>query len=428
MWKPDKPRATFMKQSIDDFGYDVGATLFDKFDGIMERMDGRRLTVKLEVKISCEALQRAVARPLYFNESDPPETPSMAGHRTKQQLKDGRAEIRAEQKAQERMETATLIKTQADHTAEIVNSWRCHKGDNCRNGGGICYVPLGSMIHYQVRPNNLDSWAYKIVTGENNVSVRLPPAMLVEAWRLRGNKLRVNPNNRRRIDDDSDDDGIKGAERKAAKARARMRLQRLEDEEEEMEEQRRQRKLQRLQGPAQLNQPMPPYSWLPPHGYPHLYPPFQPGYPTPSAPAPAAPAPAAPAPAAPAPAAAPQQALPSPTKSIPPLSSSPVNGSGVEDTRKEMKAFFSWLISEQDDEDAADYKHTAEVALDQRWTIEDLRHMSNPQDALYRVAVDNFRLKDGIVRHFRKDLHRFKATYRTAKSIEVMAARGVPSL
>ena len=116
-------------------------------------------------------------------------------------------------------------------------------------------------------------------------------------------------------------------------------------------------------------------------------------------------------------------ALPTPQSYIPTLpthqnvpapSSSPIAGSGREDTRQIIKAFFGWLILQQPEDERADYEHAADVAIDQRWTISDLREMSKPDGNLYSIAVHDFKLKNGIVRHFVKDIRKYKPIYRGA--------------
>jgi hypothetical protein len=96
---------------------------------------------------------------------------------------------------------------------------------------------------------------------------------------------------------------------------------------------------------------------------------------------------------------------------IPAPSSSPIAGSRHEDTRQIIKAFFSWLILQQPEDKRANYEHTTDIAINQRWTIEDLHEMSKPDRNLYSIAVHNFKLKDSIVRHFVKDIRKYKPIY-----------------
>ena len=100
---------------------------------------------------------------------------------------------------------------------------------------------------------------------------------------------------------------------------------------------------------------------------------------------------------------------------IPVLSSSPLGGAGKADSRAHVKAFFEWLVAEQPEDDQEDYIQAQQVALEQRWSVKDLKGMAVPRSDLYLVATSAlYRLKDGIVRHFHDDLRRFKTVYRSA--------------
>jgi hypothetical protein len=47
--------------------------------------------------------------------------------------------------------------------------------------------------------------------------------------------------------------------------------------------------------------------------------------------------------------------------------------------------------------------------------------MAQPGGELYKIAVGQFKLKDGIVRHLKDDIKRFKPTYRAAEKLTSMA-------
>jgi hypothetical protein len=82
-----------------------------------------------------------------------------------------------------------------------------------------------------------------------------------------------------------------------------------------------------------------------------------------------------------------------------------------------VREFFDWLVAEQPEEDQEDYITAAEVAIEQKWTIGDLQKMDKPGSELYTVAVSSFKLKDGIVRHLRDDIRRFKKAARAARDL-----------
>ncbi|KAK7178862.1 hypothetical protein PSPO01_15083 [Paraphaeosphaeria sporulosa] len=94
-----------------------------------------------------------------------------------------------------------------------------------------------------------------------------------------------------------------------------------------------------------------------------------------------------------------------------PVSSSPVSGRGRADDRTVVRQFFEWLIAQQPEDDQEDYSDAARVAIDQRWTVEDIRAMSNPKGDLHTIAM-GFGLKDGVIRHLREELRLFKPAYR----------------
>jgi 3-dehydroquinate dehydratase len=87
-----------------------------------------------------------------------------------------------------------------------------------------------------------------------------------------------------------------------------------------------------------------------------------------------------------------------------------------------VRDFFRWLVSEQEEEDWGLYEHAGEVAVEEMWTVRDLREMSDVKSDLYKVAVMHFKLKDGVVRHLCEDLRRFKVEYRTANSLLEMGS------
>jgi hypothetical protein len=74
-----------------------------------------------------------------------------------------------------------------------------------------------------------------------------------------------------------------------------------------------------------------------------------------------------------------------------------------------VRDFFNWLVAQQPEEDRYDYQQAQEVAISEKWTIKDLKEMSNVSGELYKIAVsERFKLKDGVVRHLQEDLKKFK--------------------
>ncbi|KAF2788126.1 hypothetical protein K505DRAFT_116095 [Melanomma pulvis-pyrius CBS 109.77] len=86
------------------------------------------------------------------------------------------------------------------------------------------------------------------------------------------------------------------------------------------------------------------------------------------------------------------------------------------DSRSTVKEFFDWLVMEQLADDRDDYLRAQEVVVEQKWTIKDFREMANVGGELYKIAVgEPYRLKDGVVRHLRDDLRRYKEFYRATE-------------
>ena len=89
-----------------------------------------------------------------------------------------------------------------------------------------------------------------------------------------------------------------------------------------------------------------------------------------------------------------------------------------------MKAFFEWLISQQDEDNRHDYETATEVAIDQKWEVCNLRQMTTPGGDLYIVAVLTFKLKDSVVRHFAREIRRYKAVAREKAAIAALVTMG----
>lgn len=95
-----------------------------------------------------------------------------------------------------------------------------------------------------------------------------------------------------------------------------------------------------------------------------------------------------------------------------------MNGVSKFDSWSTVKEFLNWLVDKQLEEEKAEYQRVKEVAIEQYWTIGDLKDMSLSSSKLYRIATSEpFRLKDGIVRHFRDEIRRFKPVFRVASEL-----------
>ncbi|KAF9730159.1 hypothetical protein PMIN01_12092 [Paraphaeosphaeria minitans] len=361
--------AIWKAETIEDFGDDVSISFLDNVDRHVVSLSARSpvelVQMRLEQKLECNLIGRAFSRSQYANEpsSDKLEIltalESSAGNRTKQQIVEGRMIKRAEEKAERRAAQVEAIRTAHDHVGAINNRWRCTEEAVCTNRGGYCYVPFGQMAHYQIKAVDIEAWAQEIVIGTTNVSVESPPIKLLQHWR--------------------EDEKRERDERREAE-----RLDRAW----RVEETRRRQQQQSYFLPPQL--PAHAYAWPPS---------------------------TAPAPPPPAPSIWPLAATNDTTNARytasrrSPVSSSPVSGRGCADDRTVVRQFFQWLIAQQPEDDQEDYSEAARVAIDQRWTVEDIRAMSNPKGDLYTIAM-GFGLKDGVIRHLREELRLFKPAYR----------------
>ncbi|KAF2276932.1 uncharacterized protein EI97DRAFT_500600 [Westerdykella ornata] len=106
-----------------------------------------------------------------------------------------------------------------------------------------------------------------------------------------------------------------------------------------------------------------------------------------------------------------------PTSTQNTTSSSPVSSAGKEDTCQTVKDFFKWLIAQQPAEDRGPYEAAQRVVIEEMWTIKDLKDMAKLKSDLHDLAVNRYKLKDGVVRHFKEELRHFKSVYRTASSL-----------
>jgi hypothetical protein len=280
--------------------------------------------------------------------------------------------------------------------------WECRE-QACENFKYWCYVHQATREHFKITAADTESWAMKLLEGTSGISVACPPIQLIDYWRTQGNQLKVNPNrgrsSKKRRTSSSSDDGLQRLEKRFEKRRLMSLMAKFEQDEALNNERA---ELQRYQLEMMRAQQLQPAGGL--TGF--MVPPLLGAR---SATLPAATVPAARAGTPPT--IAPQSSARTT------LSSSPVAGAGRQDTRATVREFFDWLVAEQPEEDQEDYITAAEVAIEQKWTIGDLQKMDKPGSELYTVAVSSFKLKDGIVRHLRDDIRRFKKAARAARDL-----------
>jgi hypothetical protein len=379
--------------TLKDFSNSELFRLLNRVEQLGSGYKNKLIELRIEVSVEVPDLRKAFRRNRSFNEpsSEPPVTvaPSRSTRTT---------QLLAERRTSDRVEA---LQTASEWQSQITRMWECREED-CSNYKRWCYVHQATHAHYEIRPVDCEGWAKAIFEGTTGVSVSMPPLHMLEYWRQYcGDQLKKGRDGKKkkkkRRSSSSSSDDLKALQKQAEKRRIQERIEQME---EEQMMRRERRELQRLQMDQQFNAL---------GGYM--------GRAVGVAPSRAA-----------------QTALPPPvwpSSSIParpvtpvgvgvgvesshagkPAPSSPIIAGVEEDPRALVREFFDWLIAEQPDEDQVDFKQAAQVALNQKWTVEDLRAMSSPSSSLYKVALSH-ELKDGVVRHLRKDLRRFKKQYR----------------
>ncbi|KAF2679833.1 hypothetical protein K458DRAFT_490264 [Lentithecium fluviatile CBS 122367] len=404
------PKGTWTSMTLEDFDIDAGERLCQAVDrkvSQFKRFD--RVEFRVEVTVDVAMFRRTFPRNRSANElsSDPPEDslPSTRGTGTEQLLRQQRHDERRQQRHDERRDQRQSEQRDSILTAnDIVND--IHKHHVCReplcdNHGHWCWVNGLTGEHFEIRACDSETWAKRKLEGSTGVSISLPLEELVEYWRrTTDNGLKVDRHTRkgkgkrRRASTSSDEKKLKRLRRDVERRQIEDRIQRMEDAAMDREERREQRRLEQSM-------------WrLPPWQSPYAQPPIVP-FSIALAPV-----------AAPPPAAA-RVVASAPLCRTPVPSSSPVAGKGREDTRRTVREFFEWLLLRQEEDEQDDYAKTMEVAVEQRWTIEDLRDMSDIKHELYTIAVRTFRLKDGIVRHSRRDIRKYKEAIRTVRGLSL---------
>ena len=121
-----------------------------------------------------------------------------------------------------------------------------------------------------------------------------------------------------------------------------------------------------------------------------------------------------------------RQAMRGRTTPAPPAPKEPEQGpadrsSPIASTRHEEEAvleqFFEWhIVSSQGERSRQRWRRVQDIVLDQAWTIDDLKGMSDPSSRLYQIAIDRG-VPDGVVRNLKADLKVFKPRWREAKEL-----------
>lgn len=371
-YRPDKKNSVYRYYVLPDFSNAEARKMWGVIDKHVSHAMASRLDMRVEIRITVKALEKAFTRTVLDPSSDPPVSTPVNRTRTNQLLKEA-----------EQLEKAQQMRTRLDHVGSIHKFWACTV-TACNNFQRWCYVHPATRDHFEIKENEIESWAQGILKGE--CTVMAPPIRLIEHWQTRPSKLAVNPHTGRsrgkgqqRTASSSDDDGSSAIMAKLLKQMQQQQMQSQIMRMQEMAAERDERYGQQLadRESRQAQPLLDSLAFLRAPTYP------------------------------------PAAALGTSTRRNP-TSSSPVSGAGRIDTRGTTRAFMKWLVEQQPEEDRAEYERAREVAIEQMWTIEDLKSMSTSSSELYKVATSEpFKLKDGVVRHFREDLRVFKPVFRS---------------
>lgn len=340
---------------------------------LTKRLFPIRVQLRVDVRIEVQAHVKAMLRTTGDPSSDPPIATPQRNTTTAKQLRDA-----------ERMQQRNAAFDKGKLIDYMHTFWAC-KVPACGNHFRWCYVPPNQPhAHYEMREHEMETFAVACMK-DDGPTITQPPPSLVQEWMSRPSKLLVNPHNKRKqkqkrsgsSSDDSNNSDRTDSLMKMLERQAQLSL------------------MKQIATPtAQAPVPYPHPHMAPSYPY-HLYP-LNAGYPPPPTPL--------------APSAPPQES----TSRI--ADSSPIT-QGRSDSRAAVKAFFNWLIEHAEEETRDEYERTRDVAIQEMWTIADLQDMSILGSNLYRMATaEPHKLKDGIIRHFKDDLRRFKPVYRCRDS------------
>jgi hypothetical protein len=336
-------------------------------DPIVRRSKVKQVQLTLDVRVVIQGQLKAFPRTAADPSSDPPAsaTPQVFRTRTNQLLRESEAVERTE-KARNKVEWARSIH----------KYWLCTV-DECNNFRKWCYVHQATHKQYEIRGNEKETFALSLMAGE--CFIQAPTLRLIELWQERPNQLQVNPHNKRGVKKPAD-----SASTSATALDDTSSFMKLFQVRQMYAMQNR---LMQMQG--QKNHTFPFYAAPPTYHAAFLLP------------ASYNPAPSAPV------------LLSTPSQVHSGINSSPVNTNGQADTRSTVKEFLEWLTNEQPEVDRAEYMRTSEVIIGEMWTIGDLKDMSSSGSELYCIATSEpHRLKDGVIRHFKDDIQRFKPVFR----------------
>ena len=365
------PRAaTWHSVRIQEFSFAETIKLLNQIDQSIQALKPREpvtdVDLKAEFSVQIEALEKAFPRNRSVNEpsSDAPieSTPKPRNNRTTQMIREQRMEQRQEE-----------IRDSMDHQKHLMQHWKCIE-PRCLNYMGNCYFDPLTNGHYPIQPVNTEAWARAIQVGEAEIA--RPSQAIILSLRMNGNKLQVNPNTGRKKQGSSSPDS-KDLSKIYGQFMKQTMQQQMFSSIVQMSSQQ-QLQMERQQASRGYNS-MPPILST-----------------------------------------AASSSQPS-QKTGAAAPSSPVNTGGNSDNLETVEALFTWLIASKSGVEKDAYQHAMDVALGEFWTISDLQSMSDPKGNMYELAVDRFKLKDGVVRHLRAHIRQFKGVFRAAATLDSLS-------
>ncbi|KAF2279210.1 uncharacterized protein EI97DRAFT_430303 [Westerdykella ornata] len=182
-YKVEHLKASWVKLSLTDFDISEDFRLVESIDDHLKRYNKpvARVAVRLEVSIKVDGLQKAFKAVTANEPSSEPDKDLSTPYRTKQLLREARTLSRVEE-----------ITASIDHQSAIHKMWECRE-ETCSNYKYWCYSPHPTE-HYAIHHVDIKSWGRSCLEGQS--SVHGPHPRIVEALRVRGNQLHVNPNNK----------------------------------------------------------------------------------------------------------------------------------------------------------------------------------------------------------------------------------------
>lgn len=353
-------------------------------------------------------------------------TPALAAHKTGNKRSAQEAEVvgSSPQTATRKTRTSTMLaqrdtraEAQGDHAElikKIITRWTCTLSE-CRNHQhgrkGFCWVDNTGQ-HYALSVAQHTKWASAIQSGE--ATVEGPPASLVQDWITNQGAVRIdskrplketNSDRLSKINDQFElvdhrfqrvvNMGLSMAELNLTQGVVTTSRSFAEQRPISPRRRRSSHSLRRRRSSSSSSRsptPRPRKERQQQHQYRHEQSPYE-GAPPPPPPPP-----------------------PPTTRSSP-----------IDNTQDEVvvTTFFRWkVLRAKTAALRANIERASAIIERECWTSEDLRNMADTASDIYKLAVQEHKLPDGMVRKFRDELHEFKQQYRDGQTLAAMTGGG----